>query len=83
MKINITADIPDDYVNIFCSFLSDMERNGIIGHTARMLFIADGDGDFRPKINIDTEFNHVDPQIEDCTVIWDDCPVTFTNEVYV
>lgn len=61
MKVKIEADIPDRWVNTFCSFLKDMENNGNLGHTARMLFISDGDGDFRPKFNIDMQYEKVKP----------------------
>lgn len=42
---------------IFCSMLKHIESYGNMGHSALIGFYADGDGDFRPKFEIDSEFN--------------------------
>jgi hypothetical protein len=55
-KFTIECEIPERWVNQFCSFLKHLERNGNLGHSALVGFYADGDGDFRPKFNIKTEF---------------------------
>ena len=50
----------DRWVNDFCSFLKLLEEYGKIGHSAMIGFFADGDGGFRPKFNINTDFQYVD-----------------------
>ena len=55
-KFNIECEIPERWVDYFCSFLKHLERNGNIGHSALVGFYADGDGDFRPKFNILTQY---------------------------
>jgi hypothetical protein len=55
-KFSIECEVPERWVNEFCSFLKHLERNGNLGHSALVGFYADGDGDFRPKFNIKTEF---------------------------
>ena len=44
------------WVDDFCSMLKYMEKCGDIGHSSLIGFYADGDGDFRPKFNICTDF---------------------------
>lgn len=62
MKINITADIPDRWVNCFCTFLKKLERNGRVGHSSTIGFFADGDGDFRPTFDFnDIKFEEIQP----------------------
>ena len=41
------------WINQFMSFLDYMEHNGKIGHSCRVGFFADGDGDFRPTFTTD------------------------------
>ena len=75
MKIKIEADIPDRWVNTFCSFLKDMQMFGQIGHTDRMLFVSDGDGDFKPKFDIYADYEHITPVEEMDTVDWSCTPL--------
>lgn len=56
MKFNIQCDIPDRWVDTFCSFLKRMEHDGRIGHSELIGFLTDGDGDFHPSFNIQTIF---------------------------
>lgn len=44
------------WVNDFCSMLKWMETCGKIGHSSIVGFYADGDGDFRPKFEIDCDY---------------------------
>ena len=59
-KFNIECEIPERWVNDFCSFLEHLERNGKIGRSAVVGFYADGDGDFRPKFKIHTDYEKTD-----------------------
>lgn len=56
-KFIVECEIPERWVDDFCSFLKHLERNGSIGHSALVGFYADGDGDFRPEFTINTEYN--------------------------
>lgn len=56
-KFIIECEVPERWVNDFCSFLKRIEHNGNIGHSSLIGFYADGDGDFRPTFNIKTEYN--------------------------
>ena len=53
---NIEVTMIERWINDFCSMLKWMENCGNIGHSSIVGFYADGDGDFRPKFNIGTEF---------------------------
>ena len=53
---NIKVTMNERWVNDFCTMLKYMERCGKIGHSALIGFYADGDGDFRPKFEIDRAF---------------------------
>ena len=44
------------WVNDFCSMLHWMQSCGNLGHSSLVGFYADGDGDFRPKFTINTEW---------------------------
>lgn len=55
---NIEVTMEERWINDFCSMLKWMEKCGDIGHSSRIGFYADGDGDFHPKFNIGTDFNH-------------------------
>lgn len=61
MIVNIKANIPDRWVNCFCTFLKNLEMNGKIGHSSTIGFFADGDGDFRPTFDFDMEFEEIKP----------------------
>ena len=55
-RFTIDCEMPERWVNDFCSFLRQLERNGNIGHSSLIGFYADGDGDFRPKFNINVDY---------------------------
>lgn len=56
-KFTIECEIPERWVNDFCSFIKYLEFCGNIGHSASVSFYADGDGDFRPQFDINTQFD--------------------------
>lgn len=56
---NIEVTMNERWVDDFCSMLKWMESCGSIGHSSVVGFYSDGDGDFRPKFDINTEFNKV------------------------
>ena len=56
VKFTIECEMRQRWVNDFCSMLKYMESCGSAGHSAVIAFYSDGDGDFRPKFNINTEF---------------------------
>lgn len=53
---NIEVTMNERWVNDFCSMLKWMESCGKLGHSSLVGFYSDGDGDFRPKFQIDTKF---------------------------
>lgn len=55
-RFTIDCEMPERWVNDFCSFLRQLERNGNIGHSSLIGFYADGDGDFRPKFGINIDY---------------------------
>lgn len=57
VEFNIKVQMNERWVDDFCSMLKHMESYGNMGHSALIGFYADGDGDFRPKFEIDREFN--------------------------
>ena len=56
VTFNIKVTMKERWVNDFCSMLKCMEGFGNAGHSNVIGFYADGDGDFRPKFQIDREF---------------------------
>lgn len=53
---NIKVTMEERWINDFCSMLDWMQSCGDIGHSSIVGFYADGDGDFRPKFEIDTDY---------------------------
>lgn len=58
---NIKVTMEERWIPHFCSMLKRMEHNGKIGHSEYVGLYSDGDGDFRPIFNIDTDFDTVPP----------------------
>ena len=56
-KFVIECEVPERWVNDFCTMLRRIEFNGSIGHSGVIGIYADGDGDFRPRFNIQTDFD--------------------------
>lgn len=59
VEFTIKATMNERWIKDFCSMLKWMERCGEIGHTSIIGFYSDGDGDFRPKFDIDCDFEQV------------------------
>lgn len=60
-KFTIEVEMEERWINDFCSMLKEMEYLGSIGSSKKVGIYSDGDGDFRPKFNIDTEYRKVFP----------------------
>lgn len=56
VTFNVKVTMNERWVDDFCSMLRYMEWCGNIGHSSLAGFYADGDGDFRPKFEIDREY---------------------------
>ena len=77
-EVNFTINITMNsrWVDDFCSMLKWMESCGNIGHSSFVGFYSDGDGDFRPKFDIEIGFNSKkgigkDKILRKCEVMWD------------
>lgn len=57
VTFNIKVTMKERWVDDFCSMLKWMQDCGQLGHSSLVGFFADGDGDFRPKFEIDCPFN--------------------------
>lgn len=64
VTFNIKVTMNERWVNDFCSMLRWMESCGNIGHSSLVGFYSDGDGDFRPKFEIDIEYKKTDGFLE-------------------
>ena len=58
-KFTIECEVPERWVNDFCAMLEDMQYFGEQGHSRVVGIYADGDGDFRPRFNIKTDYDSV------------------------
>lgn len=67
MKFTVECEMSDRWVNDFCSMLKTMEDYGYAGHSEWVALFADGDGDFRPKFNINTNFEKIKPRYSNGT----------------
>ena len=60
MSKEVTCDIKvtmnERWVADFCSMLNWMQSCGDLGHSSIVGFYSDGDGDFRPKFEIDRKY---------------------------
>lgn len=56
VTFNIKATMNERWVEDFCSMLNWMQYCGNVGHSSVVGFYSDGDGDFRPKFEIDREY---------------------------
>jgi len=65
MIINIKADIPDRWKDEFISMLKRMQLFGEMGHSGWIGLYSDGDGDFRPKFEVNNRvWEFTQPAIE-------------------
>jgi hypothetical protein len=60
-KFTIEVEMEEAWINDFCSMLSKMEYLGNIGSSKTVGLYSDGDGNFRPKFKINTDFTKVEP----------------------
>ena len=58
VEFTIKCKMKERWVNQFCSLLKEMEDNGNAGHTSVLAFMADGDGDFRPKFDFHINYTY-------------------------
>lgn len=49
----VKATMKKRWVDNFCSMLMQMQDNGVMGHSEILRFYSDGDGDFRPKFEVE------------------------------
>ncbi len=56
-KFIIECEVPERWVNDFCAMLEEMQYFGAQGHSGVVGIYADGDGDFRPRFSIKTDYN--------------------------
>lgn len=57
IKLTINVTITKRWVPAFLGFLNKLSLNSDIGHSSIVAFYADGDGDFRFKVDLPTEKN--------------------------
>ena len=60
ITFNIKVMMNERWVDDFCSMLNWMQGCGDLGHSSLVGFYSDGDGDFRPKFEIDREYKKKD-----------------------
>ena len=61
-KFKIDIEMEEEWVDVFCSMLAEMQYNGNIGRSELVALYSDGDGNFRPKFTFDIEYNKVEPK---------------------
>lgn len=64
VTFNITCTMKERWVSCFCALLKTMQEFGEVGHSGALAFYADGDGDFRPKFDIETGFDFLEETIK-------------------
>lgn len=60
-KFIIECEVPERWVDDFCTMLYTMEYFGIQGHSGVVGIYSDGDGDFRPRFSIKTDYDRKIP----------------------
>lgn len=60
VTFTVKCTMPKVWASHFQSFLKEMERYGKIGHSGQISFMADGDGNFRPKFKFTKEYDAVE-----------------------
>lgn len=59
VTFNVKCTMPKVWASHFQSFLKEMERYGQLGHSGQISFMADGDGNFKPKFKFTKEYESV------------------------
>jgi hypothetical protein len=60
-KFIIECEVPESWVNDFCTMLYTMQHFGNQGSSRVVGIYSDGDGDFRPRFNIKTAYTKTVP----------------------
>ena len=60
-KFVIEVEMEERWINDFMSMLNRMEYLGNLGASRTVSIYSDGDGDFRPKLKSDVEWEKVEP----------------------
>lgn len=61
VDFTIRVNMKKRWVPHFCSMLEYMQWLGSVGSSRRVSLYSDGDGDFRPKFEIDIPYMHAKP----------------------
>lgn len=69
ITFNIKATMNKRWVDHFCSMLKRMEYDGSLGHSEAIGFYSDGDGDYRPKFEIYTDYEEIKGRNPDYTTV--------------
>jgi hypothetical protein len=64
VQFDINVKMEERWIPYFMSMLKHMEHLGNVGSTRHVIFVSDGDGDFRPKFNTSIDYDIKEP-IED------------------
>ena len=60
-EFTIKCKMEERWAPHFYAMLKHMQRLGSIGSSRNVVFYSDGDGDFRPKFDIDIEIEEAEP----------------------
>lgn len=60
---NVECTMEERWIPYFISFLKKMQYNGLVGYSGVVAFMADGDGDFRPKFETDAKYYITNPSV--------------------
>lgn len=66
-KFTVECEMEERWVDYFCSMLKHMQTLGVKGKADYVAMFVDGDGDFRPSFNIETDYNTVKPTDDEFT----------------
>ena len=61
-EFTIKCKMRKRWVPHFYAMLKQMERYGSLGCSRNLSFYSDGDGDFRPKFDIDIDVEEAEPR---------------------
>ena len=60
ITFTITCTMKNRWIPCFVSLLKDMQADGSRGTSRLRAFYSDGDGDFRPKFDIDIDIEEIE-----------------------
>lgn len=71
-RFTVEVEMQDRWIPYFISMLKQMEYLGHIGATQKLIFVSDGDGDFRPKFKPSIVCEHIEPlRIDQNSIYYD------------